>query len=354
MKHLKKVISAILAILLGAILAEIFLRVLIPVEAQFETWFTPGIEQWDDDFGAVYRPGWKGTMRHVDGVYRGVPLELNEYGHRLPARNEVPGTAKRILLMGGRSAMMSYGLADWETVHARMAQSMEQPVEARTIASAGGNLLRDWIQYRKHLMDENWDLVILSHVNPYLPAYSNHEAFDILPEPPPPEWVFHYMDGIVLWRDGLFLKTGRAAFRSYLGYGFVRLADTFIKRFSEKGSKGTQGMAEVIARQAEAPDPKALSDYIAFLEHISAHFEDRGIPVMVHLIPRPFAEEDQHAPYREALSRRLDVVDMQQKMHRSLSPELFIANGHYGPELARELGEALSVEVSARLSKENP
>lgn len=168
MKHLISLLTAMVALLLGGVLTEGFLRLLIPVEVQFETWFTPGLEKWDDEFGAVYQPGWKGMMRHIDGVYRGVPLQLDAHGFRLPVRNGLAGEPVEILLMGGRSAMMSYGLADEETVHARLADALPFPAEVQSIPSAGGNLLRDWVHYQRHLSDRNYDLVIISHLRDYL------------------------------------------------------------------------------------------------------------------------------------------------------------------------------------------
>jgi hypothetical protein len=354
MRFLRNSLLVILSLVLGALLSEGFLRLLIPVEAQFETWFTPGIEAWDPEFGAVYRPNWEGTMRHLDGVYRGVPLQLDEHGFRPPARNDLPGRPKRILLMGGRSAMMSYGLPDKETIPARMVAAADVPMEAQSIAWAGGNLIRSWNLYRRHLADEDWDLVVISHVNPYLPAYKDHSAFDRLPPPAPKEWVFRYMDGILLWRDGLFVKAGRAAFQSYLGYGMVRLADAALKEVAQlQGAPGTS-QQEIIRAQAAPPDPAALADYTDFLKHVEVHFAARGIPVILHFIPRPYAERDHHAPYREPLSEEFDVIDLHGRLYDSLSPSAFIANGHYNRELADLIGKELAREVSTRLSATDP
>jgi hypothetical protein len=354
MRLLRNSLLAILSLALGALLSEGFLRLLIPVEAQFETWFTPGIEEWDPEFGAVYRPDWEGTMRHMDGVYRGVPLKLDEHGFRPPAHNDLPGRPKRILLMGGRSAMMSYGLPENETIPARLVAAAGVPMEAQSIAWAGGNLIRSWNLYRRHLADEDWDLVVISHVNPYLPAYKDHSAFDRVPPPAPKEWIFRYMDGILLWRDGLFVKAGRAAFQSYLGYGMVRLAYAGLKELEQWQGAPEKSQQAIIRSQAAPPDPAALADYMAFLKHVEAHFTARGIPVVLHLIARPYAERNHHAPYREPLSREFDVLDLQERLYDNLSPSAFIANGHYDRELADQIGKELAREVSTRLSATDP
>jgi len=114
MKRLRKFVQILLCVCLGALLTEGFLRVMIPMEVHYETWFTPGIERWDPEFGAHYRENWSGMMRHADRLNRGVPLYLDEHGFRLPAQNSLPGEPVRVLLIGGRSAMMSYGLSDDE------------------------------------------------------------------------------------------------------------------------------------------------------------------------------------------------------------------------------------------------
>lgn len=354
MRILRNSLLAVISLALGALLTEGFLRLLIPVEARFETWFTPGIEEWDPEFGAVYRANWEGTMRHMDGVYRGVPLKLDANGFRPSARNDLPGKPKRILLMGGRSAMMSYGLPEDETIPARMVASADLPLEAQSIAWAGGNLIRSWNLYRRHLDREAWDLVIISHVNPYLPAYKDHNAFDRLPPPAPKEWIFRYMDGILLWRSGLFVKAGRAAFQSYLGYGMVRLADSALKEIEQWQGTPEKSQQAVIRAQAAAPEPAALADYTAFLQHVQAWFSKRSIPVVLNFIPRPYAERDHHAPYREPLSKTFDVIDLHRRLYDRLSPSAFIANGHYDRELADEIGKELAREVSTRLSAESP
>ena len=248
--------------------------------------------------------------------------------------------------------MMSYGLPEKETIHARIAAAAPVAMEVQSSARAGGNLIRSWNLYRTHLMDEDWDFVILSHVNPYLPAFRNRDAFDTVPEPPSPEWVFRYMDGIQLWRDGLVQKVGSPAFQSYLGYGLIRLLDAGIKIASGGGNTPQNGLAGVIRRQAEAPTEEALADYRAILKHIKSHLDSRGIPLLPHFIPRPYAQPDHHAPYREALSNEFEVIDLHRDLHSHLGPEAFIANGHYNRQLADRIGRALAEEVMSRLFPE--
>jgi len=354
MKRLRNLVHILLCVLLGAVLTEGFLRVLIPREVQFETWFTPGIERWDPEFGAHYRGNWSGMMRHADRLNGGVPLFLDEHGFRLPARNDLPGKPFRVLLIGGRSAMMSYGLSDEEAIVGQLVENTRIPLEAQSIAWAGNTLLRSWNLYRRHLMDEEWDLVILSHVNPWLPAYANPEFYDSLPPPASPEWVFRYMDGVQLWRDGLFDKFGKTAFKSYLGYGLIRLADAALKNWEHFGQEPVSPLEAAVKRQAEPIEEAAMAGYVAFFRHMQRHFRERDTRVLVHLAPRPFGKAELHAPYREALEDAFRVIDLHRELHAFITPEAFIADGHYGPDLARKIGQSLAREVEDQLAPKAP
>ena len=89
MSGLSKLLSFLLALLLGGLLAEGFLRLLVPVEAHFETWFTPGIEEWDPAFGAVYRPFWAGTIPTVSTAV--FPSSWTKMASVPPSAMTVPG-----------------------------------------------------------------------------------------------------------------------------------------------------------------------------------------------------------------------------------------------------------------------
>lgn len=349
MKFLRCSIAILPSLLLGALLAEGFLRVLLPVEIRFETWFTPGIEQWDPEFGAVYRPGWEGFMRHADGIYRGVPLRLDEYGFRPATRNKLPGEPFRVLLLGGRSAIMAYGLPEEESIAARMASHATVPMEVHAIARAGGNLQRSWHLYRKHLEAGDWDLVILSHVNPYLPAYADPDAFARIPPPAPEEWVFRYMDGILLWRSGLIAKIGRPAFQSYLGYGLLRLLDAGLAGAGKLLDGQAGQTVNPMEREAAPPDPGALEHYGRFLGQVRKHFEERDTAVLLHFIPRPLAKKNHHRVYRDPLAASFPVIDLHDRLLHLNRPGSFIANGHYGTELADAIGRELARAAEALL-----
>lgn len=352
MPFLQRSIRILGALVLGALLAETFLRAVLPVEVRFETWFTPGIEEWDPEFGAVYRPGWKGFMRHPDGVYRGVRLELDDHGFRPAARNSIPGDPHRILLLGGRSAMMAYGLPEAESIAARMAARAPIPMEVHAVARAGGNLHRSWHLYRKHLAGQDWDLVVISHVNPYLPAFADPEAIRQLPPPAPEAWVFRYMDGILLWRSGLIADIGRPAFQSYLGYGLLRLADAGLQSIREFGRPAGPDHLAAMAREARAPDPGALENYRRFLSEVRDHFASQGVPTLLHFIPRPLASAGHHTAYREPLDESFEVIDLHDRLLHLNEPSAFIANGHYGTRIADAIGRELALEAERVLRRQ--
>jgi hypothetical protein len=352
MSFLQRSLRILGALVLGALLTETFLRAVLPVEIRFETWFTPGIEEWDPEFGAVYRPGWKGFMRHPDRVYRGVLLELDEHGFRPAARNPIPGDPRRVLLLGGRSAMMAYGLPEPESIAARMAARATIPMEVHAAARAGGNLHRSWHLYRKHLAGQDWDLVVISHVNPYLPAFADSEAIRHLPPPAPEAWVFRYMDGILLWRSGLIADIGRPAFRSYLGYGLLRLADAGLRIIRGTGRPSGAEHQAAMAREARPPAPDALENYQRFLTEVRDHFAGRGVPTLLHFIPRPLASVGHHRAYREPLEETFEVIDLHDRLFHLNEPSAFIANGHYGTRIADAIGRELALEAESVLRQE--
>lgn len=349
-KHRLRTVSHLLvAMLLAVGMAEGFLRLLVPVEIQFETWFTPGIETYDPVHGVVYQPNWRGMMRHTDGVYRGVPLQLDAHGFRLPARNAQAGAPVRILLLGGRSSLMSYGLPDNETVAAALAANLPFAAEVHCIASAGGTLKRDWLQYRAHLSQARYDLVIVSHVNPHLPLYADAAAYDTPPPIAPEAWYFRFMDGIVLWRDGLFAAVGRPAFASWLGNGLLRLADAGQRAWRQRhvGALSTHDAA--IRTQSRPPDAEGLADYLAFLAHVRRHFAREGTPVLIHFIPRRYFPAEHHAPYREALPADWAHIDLHAALHPLLQEDVYIANHHYAAPLTAAMGAALAPVVTELL-----
>ena len=341
----------LLPLLLAAGTSEVLLRLILPVEGRFETWFTPGIEAPDPVFGFGYVPHYHGVMRHADRLNLGVPLVLDEHGFRLPNLSPQlpPGTRpRRILVMGGRSAIMSYGLSDDQSVTGRIAAHTHTPVEVHNTAWAGGSLMRNWHLVRHRLAGETFDLVLVVHVLPNLSETRDAQWWDTPPPPPDAAWAFRYMEGVVLWRDGLFAAIGRPAFASYTAYGWIRLADTAWKQMHY--ALGWSTPPDAVAEQSRIPDPADMQGYMRFLEHIRTYFAAQGTPVLFVTLPRKVFPADHHAPYNAAVPSDLDWIDLHARLWPELQdPKLYLANHHYGPVLADRIGQALATEIDLRL-----
>jgi hypothetical protein len=350
----------------GAVVgAEIFLRALVPVELMFETWFTPGIQQYDERYNVVYAPGWSGLMRHADKLQRGVPLELGEDAFRLPVTAGEAAFADkplvRVVLLGGRSAIMSYGLPDEETVAAAVArhlsERLEAPVEVRATEWAGDNLHRNWNLFRERLGDRyTFDAAVICHVNPSLGSYRNPAKWDVVEGWGDESTFFGFLPGIVVWPNETIAAAGPAAYQSYLGYGLLRLAGQarFLWARTFEGAETAHERA--LRVQSEPPEAVARDAYIGFLGHLQEWFEARETRVLFHFIPRRYFAMDLHDPYTAALPDDFAWVDLHRRLFAETeNPDNFLANHHYAQPMAEAIGALLAEELADQLqSKGQP
>lgn len=338
--------------------AELFLRVLVPTELMFETWFTPGIHQYDARYNVVYTPGWSGLMRHADKLQRGIPLELGEDAFRLPVTAGIEtfdGPFVRVVLIGGRSAMMSYGLEDDATVAAALARHLSvrlrRPVEVRATEWAGDNLQRNWNLFRERLADVyHFDAAVICHVNPSLGSYRDPERWDVIEGWGDESTFFRFLPGIVVWPDETIGALGPLAYKSYLGYGLLRL--TGQARFAWKRIfEGAETAHERALRvQSEPPKASDRDGYIAFLDHVRKWFEAQGTEVLFDFIPRRYFEENLHDPYTRALPDDFHWVDQQRKFfEETRNADNFLANHHYAAPMADLIGKDLADELAPEL-----
>jgi hypothetical protein len=145
MTRLKNISIGAAVVILALASAEVFLRVMIPMEIIFRTWYSAGIHQPHEKFSYVFSPNYSGVMHHVDCV-GGVPLRLDPYGFRLPA-----GTGSRdVVLIGGASMRFSFGLSDSQTVHAENSRQLDDAT-VRSAAWPGWEAYRGWHVYLDRL-----------------------------------------------------------------------------------------------------------------------------------------------------------------------------------------------------------
>lgn len=333
MKFFRKLSIAVCMVGLGLLGAEGLVRVMVPVEIQYETWFTPGVHRYDARYGYVFAPGYAGWMRHAEGLWAGEWLELDRNGFREAAVEA--GARQRIVCIGGRSLMMSYGLGDGEAVHARVAAHLSEPVEVRTTAWAGDSLERSWVLYLDKLAQEPADVAIVGIVNPWLGPFAKKTDYDRLPPASSASFIFRFMDGVVVWRGPLFEAYPRLSHGSYLGYSAYRAVDRWYVEWT--GARGRQGEFGKLAGTVEE-----ARGFARFLMHIRETLEAQGTRCVVVFLPRRGFPEDRFEVIQRELPAQLDWVDLNAEMTPQSRREDFFAGDHYTAAMSDRVGRRLA------------
>lgn len=328
-----------LAVVAGVLAAEMLLRLVLPVEIRFETWFTPGIHQYDPQLGFVCSPGYKGLMRHPDQLYRGVPLELDAKGFRM--ENRTPGadnSAARVVLLGGRSAAMCYGLPDDATLTAVLARNTVRPLRIQNSAWAGWGLWMNWLTYRRELDDgAPYDLAIVAIYEEPHAGYEPYTTYEWAWPAPSESEVFAQIPGIRLWPSGNVARAGAWPYRSYLLYGLLRAGDA---------------LTGVPPEHPPATDPRPADGFIRYLTHIRDHLATRGTRTLFVFLPRKDAPADVYDPIASAMPEDFPSVNLHRQLHGQMDHLGWIADDHYSTALAQAIGEALAQPVDAMLDGE--
>jgi hypothetical protein len=227
-------LATVACVLLGLLAAELFLRVVSPFAIFYSTWFDPGIHVPDPELGFVFKPGYRGNMRHVDQTWT-VPLELDEHGFRPAARTQADEPGKQVVFLGGYSIMFSFGLGPSETVAAQFARHAPVPVTAHSTAWPGFDLDRELRKFERFLapvVEPDLVVVLLSRPGDY--AFAAGKFDPALPEPGPD--LFRYHESLVLaMQQRPFTRfVGRSlCFESYLVGGLCEQADRLIDSLAD-------------------------------------------------------------------------------------------------------------------------
>lgn len=333
----------------GLVGAEGLLRLLVPMEIQFETWFTPGVHEYDEDLGYRYKPGYAGWMRHRDRLWVGERLQLDKYGFRPCAKSDLDGEARRVLLLGGRSVLMNYGVPERDTIHGLLAGESAYPLEVHNAALAGWDLYQNWIAFRLGLdNDEPFDLAVVSIYMEEPDGYARlkpHQYEATWPAPPPEE-VFKYMDGVRLWPKGLIAEVGPVAYQSYVLYGFLRAAGLVLRQL------GCFPEVDAVAyAQAHPPSADAITGFGEYLAFIESHLEAKGTRVLFLFPPRMGFPEKHFEALYGAIPAGSPFVDLHREFSPDSGPEDWIANDHYSAEFSARITERLRGEVDRWLGE---
>lgn len=326
--------------------AEVLLRCAEPSEIYFRTWYKNGIHRPDPQYGFRWTPGYDGHMRHPDRVYTPVPLRLNEYGFRLPVASTNAGPdALRVLLLGGRSMVFCYGLADDETIAGRMAAVSRRPVVVQNAALAGLDLYRNW-----HLAREQIETfrphVILVCMYKMDPASFSEFAPDFTRIPPPPataEELFVLWDGIAGGRSPLINRLGRRHDASYVLYGLCNIEDRLLDDL-DRVQKWVRRRRE--EGKAPTPQDETRSPGLAvFLRHIAGSPVSGGATVGIVLLPQRNKPADLYGDFVNLLPPEMSRIDVHAHLAGGLGRSQWIAENHYGRDLADRIARDMAGEV---------
>lgn len=345
LKSLRRCLTALAAVLAGLLATEAFVRVMVPEEIFFETWFTPGVHAYDREMGFVFAPNYTGMMRHEENLWVGRPIRLDPYGFRLPSRREDgTGAPRKVVCLGGRSIMMSYGLADEHTVPARIVAHSRHNLEIHNTAWAGDSLERSWHYFQRTLDRENrYDLAIVSIVNPWLAPFANRSDFTLTPDNRPEEQIFPFMEGVFLWRSPLFHQYPEISHKTYLGYALFRQLDRLQAALRGRSTRQRPTPERLVAGPAER------DGFIRFLEHLENGFAARGTRVLFVFLPRRGFPPGYFAPLTERMPESLDWIDLHAEWISGTQATDFFAGNHYTQPMADRLGEHLAQLVDQRL-----
>lgn len=295
-----------------------------------DRWFEGRIHVPDAELGFRFAPGYRGAMRHPDGVFY-EPLALDSLGfRRTPAG---PAGAPDVVFIGGASNVLSYGLPDSLTIPALVAGAVGRPVRVHNTAWPGFEWRRNWTAYRRLLRPHVRPSVVVLSL-PYAPAQVG--GWDAQPDPVGD--LFRYDRGMVVPPGGAVLsRLGRWGRRSLLLYRLGRAGDAVAEALARRTAAG---------RAEGRPDPAALgrrrieADLAALTDSIRA---DGAAVVFVTLPNRAAESPDLYAGL--AVPEGVPWVDL----HRALRPRMqghWIARGHYGETAARWIAERIAPVVA--------
>ncbi len=342
---MKRLLATCLAVLSGTLAAEGFIRAITEPETLFEFSFSLGAQSPSEKYGFLFTPNWSGYMRHPDKVW-GVPIRFEEHGYRTPGHSDLPGEPTRVVLLGGRSTAMSYGLPDHKTIQHRMAQRAARPMEVWSTGWAGFDDYRAWKYFEEGLGRElDFDVVLLC-INPHhgdLFLKAIPEDLGEVRRHPVQDVMFVLIDGIVrVPTDGLERWMGRNYFRSYVAYGFLRYRKDARRLWADATAR--LGLAEPAAppardaaEQAEL-ERQGLERLGRFIELLDAHFASRGGRLGVVLMPSMKEPADTYAAIAAAIPADVPQLDLHRELFGRYPPRVWIGLGHYGEDQARVIG----------------
>ena len=216
----RALIGLLMASLLGCLAAELFVRLIMPLEIAYQTYYSPGVHTPDPKYGFVFTKNYRGRMVHSDNVPY-VPVRHDEFGFRPPAATPTVGPIDTIVLIGGASMVYGYGVPHQYTLQATMVQAASRPIRVYNTAWPGFDAYRNFHVYcdflEPHIAHPKVAILCLYDVH-LTDCAQWPDDMQRLPHPPPQAELFRFMDNMVYSppKGLLTAALGRYYFKSFV------------------------------------------------------------------------------------------------------------------------------------------
>jgi hypothetical protein len=331
--------------ILALLLSELFLDLVLNTIAEKSLAFTNGVQTADARFGFVFTPHYRGWMRHADHVFL-VPLELDQYGFRLPAITQ--GSRQNVLVLGGRSMMFTYGMTDDQTVPHEIDAALKTPSTVYDVAWPGFELFRIFHVYRetlgKHLYP---DFTIITFYQDQIDSFADLPAdlSDYNLVNPDPDVIFHYYDHIALDppKGLIALALDKLFYQSVILHKTAlrldRWTDVIMRRPSNFKVPGATGDLVGGARH-----------FKQFTAYLQQYFGGRDKVLFVFLPGIAWSgldmTPDYYDPLVAALPPEVHYLDLNRELGVQVRANGYVAMGHYVPASTTLLGRAIGKRIN--------
>ncbi len=401
--RIKKITKVIFVVLVSCLFAEVILRLALPFELAFDTWFPRGIHAPDPKFGMVHAPNFVGFTRHRDHANK-VLFSQNEHGFRVSSSpGSLADERKSIVIIGAQSAGFGYGLRNEMIIGGQIAKHSSHPVTVYTTAWPGFSLRRNFLMYASTMgKDAKPDLAIILLLREGPNTFLQYPEDPLAPmKPENSETLFQNFDDLV--RPPRFPAAqylGRYFYNSYVIGRSAKIIDrtiVYYKRFIKKSgfaikkiknvwaTLGFDDADELVAQHRTPPkltkadinnkEKEGLAKFAEVMSAYKKYFEQRGAQMLVVFISNGYFKQRKSdkgmmyaAPQGMALPpeiNRLNLLDYHNFLPSPQKGEdmdanyiyaapkgYFIADGHYGPRITSEMGRMIAIETDKLLRQE--
>jgi len=363
---MKRSLIVMLTLVVAVASAEAYLRLTVPFEIMYQTWFSRGVHTADDDFGLVYTKNFKGYMRHSDRSWN-IPLDLDENGFRKSQSYSCTDDCLDVVLLGGQSQMFGYGLQDRYTIAAEIAKASRVPIKVYNTAWPSLDLSLNFQVYKKLLENKvKPKFVILGLYNTTVASIRvMSDDFDFMHERPSKKIFQYFPDLFVVPLGKIASSVGPIYYKSYVTAGIISFVDRAIYFVERIMNADTETIRSVLYNKLLYGSSKKNSDnaeYLAnnnvnilkfqkFMTYLKTYFKKRDCELLVVFLPHASGVENLYSEVKAIIPPDVDVIDINEELHEETGVKgNYIAAGHYNKHMTNLIGKRIAAEIQNRVS----